>query len=113
MENEEQFREDNLRVLSDMHELLVRKQKDYGPHAINNSPGGALLGINVRMHDKMSRAANLISSGKGPEVTDESVLDTYRDIANYAVIAVMYLEGTWPGSPHANPHVPVDNSDLI
>jgi hypothetical protein len=113
MENEEQFRQDVHAVVDPMIDLLVRKQTDYGPHAINLSPGGALLGINVRMHDKMSRVANLISSGKGPEVADESVLDTYRDIANYAVIAVMYLEGTWPGSPHANPHVPVDNSDLI
>jgi hypothetical protein len=26
----------------------------------------------------------------------ESIRDTYRDIANYAVIAVMVLDGTWP-----------------
>jgi hypothetical protein len=52
------------------------------------------------MHDKLSRAINLarpVDSGapySNPH--HESLRDTYRDLANYAVIAVMVLEGTWP-----------------
>lgn len=100
MENIEQFRKDVSRVMVEMRDLMVRKQSDYGPHAVNNAPGGALQGINVRLHDKMCRVANLLAKGGEAQVSDESILDTYRDMANYAVIAVMYMEGTWPGSPN-------------
>jgi hypothetical protein len=81
-------------TLFECADLLISKQKDYGPDAINLSPGGALVGINVRMHDKMMRAQHLRRTGAEPN--HESLVDTYRDLANYAVIAVMVLEGTWP-----------------
>lgn len=72
---------------------VAKKQADYGPHAINNAPGGALNGINVRLHDKISRAANL--AGKTHPVFNESLFDTYHDIAGYALIAMLYLDGKW------------------
>lgn len=77
-------------------DLLMQKQAAYGPKAISGSPGGAINGINVRMHDKLSRAINLADRPTVPEY--ESLLDTYRDVANYAVIAVLVLEGKWPTS---------------
>lgn len=79
-------------IYAGLHTLLVTKQADYGPHAINRAPGGALNGIHVRMHDKLERAIHL----EGRDVNHESLVDTYRDLANYAVIAVMVLDGTWP-----------------
>lgn len=75
--------------------LVASKQRDYGPRAINDAPGGALNGIHVRLHDKLARATNL--SGRWPHPAgNESLYDTYMDIAGYALIAMLYLDGKWP-----------------
>lgn len=74
--------------------LLIKKHKDYGPKNIAHSPGGALNGLRVRMHDKMARINHLIDSGKEPD--NESLRDSFVDLANYAVIALMELDGDWP-----------------
>jgi len=41
------------RILDTAGNLLIRKHKDYGPKNISHSPGGALNGLRVRMHDKV------------------------------------------------------------
>lgn len=52
----------------------------------------AEVGLIVRMSDKLTRAANLIQPGREAKVVDESVKDTLKDLANYAVILCMYIE---------------------
>ena len=75
-------------------ELLLRKHKDYGPSNIANAPGGPLNGLRVRMHDKISRINNLIDKGIDPQ--NESLRDSFLDLANYAVIALLCLDERWP-----------------
>lgn len=75
-------------------QVLVKKQSDYGPKNISQSPGGPLNGLRVRMHDKLSRINNLIDSGATPE--NESLRDSFLDMANYSIIAMMVLDGKWP-----------------
>lgn len=74
--------------------LLIKKHKDYGPKNISQSPGGALNGLRVRMHDKLARINHLIDSGVEPE--NESLIDSFLDLANYAVIAQLVIRGEWP-----------------
>lgn len=74
--------------------LLLKKHADYGPKNISQSPGGPLNGLRVRMHDKMARINHLIDSGVSPE--NESLVDSFMDLANYAVIAQLVLDGKWP-----------------
>ena len=74
--------------------LLLRKHKDYGPRNIGDSPGGALNGLRVRMHDKLARINHLIDSGATPE--NEALVDSFQDLANYALIAQLVLQGDWP-----------------
>lgn len=74
-------------------ELLVKKHKDYGPKNISDSPGGPINGLRVRMHDKLARINNLYDSGATPE--NESLRDSFIDMANYAIIALMVLDGDW------------------
>ena len=76
--------------------LLVKKQKDYGSKNISQSPGGPLNGLRVRMFDKLARINNLIETGATPE--NESLRDSFMDIANYATIALMVLDGKWENS---------------
>lgn len=75
-------------------QVLVKKQSDYGPRNISRSPGGALNGLRVRMHDKLSRINHLIDTGATPE--NESLRDSFLDLANYSIIAMMVLDEKWP-----------------
>ena len=72
---------------------MLSKHEDYGPKNITDAPGGALNGIRVRMHDKTARLNNLIDNNKEPK--HESIRDTLVDIANYATIALMVIDGVW------------------
>lgn len=82
------------KTFNEARDLLLKKHHDYGPKNISASPGGALNGIRVRMHDKMARVNNLLDNDKEPE--NESLEDSFMDIANYAIIALLVLRGEWP-----------------
>lgn len=73
--------------------LLVKKHDDYGPSNISDAPGGPLNGLSVRLHDKVARLNHLLSNGKEPK--NETIEDTFIDILNYALIALLVLEGKW------------------
>ena len=77
-----------------LRSILKSKQKDYGPTNIANAPGGPLNGLRVRIFDKVSRINNLIDTGATPD--NESLHDSFLDLANYAVIALMVLDDVWP-----------------
>lgn len=88
------------RILADQFALLVHKQADYGPSNIN---AFGELGVVVRLSDKLERLKHLLftqdTEGRmvPREATpqNESVDDTYRDILNYALIALMLRQHTW------------------
>ena len=94
------FELDSLDVYEELWDVLIKKQSDYGPNNIRNAPGGPLNGLQVRLYDKMSRLINLIESGATPE--NESLRDTFVDIANYGVIGVMILDNTFPEAQDYN-----------
>ena len=95
MYNEIKFSELTYVYTDGLAELLIRKQKDYGPKNISDSPGGPLNGLRVRMFDKLARINNLLETGAKPE--NESLRDSFMDIANYAIIAMMVLDKQWEG----------------
>ena len=74
--------------------LLLQKHEDYGPTNISNAPGGPLNGLRVRIHDKSARINHLLDSGVEPK--NESLRDSFLDMANYAIIALMVIDGDWP-----------------
>ena len=73
--------------------VLLSKHKDYGPKNISQSPGGPLNGLRVRMWDKFARINHLIDTGATPE--HESLKDSFLDMANYAIIAMLVLDDEW------------------
>jgi hypothetical protein len=95
MYNEARFAELTYVYTDGLAELLIKKQKDYGPKNISDSPGGPLNGLRVRMFDKLARINNLVETGAKPE--NESLRDSFLDIANYAIIAMMVLDKQWEG----------------
>jgi hypothetical protein len=87
--------EQNLHVtFVEAEQLLLKKHKDYGPKNISQSPGGPINGLRVRMHDKLARINHLYDKGATPE--NESLRDSFIDLANYSIIALMVLDGEWP-----------------
>jgi hypothetical protein len=88
-----EFRESVEETFWELQDLLLSKHVDYGPKNISESPGGPLNGLRVRMHDKLARLNNLVDSGADPQ--HESLEDTFKDMANYAVIGLLVLRGQW------------------
>lgn len=80
-------------TIKELSDLLLSKHKDYGPKNISQAPGGAINGLRVRMHDKLARINNLIDSGANPE--HESLEDSFKDMANYAIIGLLVLRKQW------------------
>lgn len=80
-------------TVNELSELLLSKHKDYGPKNISQAPGGPINGLRVRMHDKLARISNLVDSGADPQ--HESLEDSFKDMANYAIIGLLVLRGQW------------------
>ena len=85
-----------------MYQLFVLKQNDYGPSNIglgvsvveaDEDIAKSLIGLSVRMNDKVSRLVNLTMNNKEPN--NESINDTLIDIANYAVMALIVRSKLW------------------
>jgi hypothetical protein len=90
----EQFEQNVRATFVEAEQLLLRKHRDYGPKNISHSPGGPLNGLRVRMHDKLARINHLYDNGSDPQ--NESLRDSFIDLANYAIIALMVLDKEWP-----------------
>ena len=89
-----QFDIDVYDIAEELAELLIKKHHDYGPSNINASPYGPVQGLVVRMWDKVARIVNLTKSGN--EAKNEPLEDSFKDLANYAIIGLMVSRGKWP-----------------
>lgn len=88
------FEEEVHDVFAELETLLIQKHHDYGPKNISQSPGGPLNGLRVRMWDKFARINNLIDSET--KAKNEPLADSFKDMANYSVIALLVERGVWP-----------------
>lgn len=82
-------------TFQELLDLLLSKHKDYGPKNIADAPGGAINGLRVRMHDKLARINNLYDSIRDMAPEHESFEDSFKDMANYAIIGLLVLRGEW------------------
>lgn len=87
--------------LQEQTNLVAQKMLDYG---MDNMKAGtnlkseedikfALEGIWFRISDKVNRWKNLIRLNRSPN--NESLYDTFMDIANYAIFAKLISRGLW------------------
>ncbi len=85
---------DKIIILRDIGKILEQKDHDYG--SMNLVPYG-LLGIEVRISDKISRIKNLYN--KKNKVKDETMLDTIRDIIGYCIQYMRFIDLSLPPKP--------------
>lgn len=88
-----QFERDLREIMDELATLAVQKQRDYGPKNIANSPYGPVQGLVVRIYDKIARIVNLTKNDIDPQ--NESLEDSFKDLANYGVIGLMVLRNKW------------------
>ena len=79
------------KICKELTETYKKKNADYGNSFENSLDKHGLIAGIVRMDDKMSRLISL-NSKNGQLVLDESLRDTLMDLANYAIMSVMWLD---------------------
>lgn len=83
-----------LRAVQRITDTFVAKNRDYGS---KNIASGWLSGVVVRIGDKTSRLWNLVLNKHENEV-DESVADTFLDLAAYGIIGYLMATDDWERS---------------
>ena len=84
-----------IKVALECIQLFDRKQQDYGSSNISIS---GEIGIQVRLHDKVSRMRHLLEKRMrepGMRINNESLDDTYQDVANYGMIGMLLSRKKW------------------
>ena len=93
--------EELIRLQVEELNLIFSKQADYGPTALragtlletDEDRNFALLGIMIRMQDKVSRILNLLKKKENPK--HESIDDSLKDISNYANLGLCIINKVW------------------
>lgn len=73
-------------IVVDNASLFERKNADYG----NSFADFELIGIIVRLNDKINRILNLGDADPQIIQVDEKIEDTINDLYNYCIIGLMY-----------------------
>ena len=79
------------KICQELTETYDKKNADYGNSFANSLDKHGLIAGIVRMDDKMSRLISLNSKNE-QQVMGESMRDTLMDLANYAIMSVMWLD---------------------
>lgn len=85
-----------LSVALEILELFEKKNADYGPGNISRF---GEKGVLVRANDKMERLIRLVWEERTPH--NEAVEDTWMDLADYAIIALLVRRGLWEAHQEA------------
>lgn len=85
-DNVEQF----MSITQNMAKTYAAKNHDYGNSFEESLDEFGLVASVVRLGDKMNRIKSLIK--KEAQVKDESIKDTLLDMANYAIMTVMWMD---------------------
>lgn len=79
-------------LANQMTDLYARKNRDYGNSFDRSMDKFGLVVAAIRIGDKVNRLQSLVNKGKG-EVKDESLADTFMDLACYSIMTLMWMEG--------------------
>ena len=93
-----------LEAAQEVFELFCMKQRSYGPQNIADL---GQEGVASRLNDKVKRLLNICKNNGletlntrcphcGEVIAEETLLDTWKDIADYGIIGMIVLKGLWP-----------------
>lgn len=83
-------------ICDELNALYARKNHDYGDSFHQTFVEEGLAMSRIRLGDKFARFKTLSriypTDSTQQQVTDESIMDTLLDLANYAIMTVLELE---------------------
>lgn len=79
-------------ITSNMLDTFRRKNHDYGNSFEQSLNEEGLAASRIRMGDKWNRYKTLSKPKIDAQVNDESIRDTLLDLANYAIMTVIWLD---------------------
>ena len=90
------------RIQFEQYHLFCKKQMDYGPTNISmgtplstdSEKRLSLVGLIVRINDKVQRLLNLMVKNNR-EAQNEPSIDAFKDLACYGIIAQIVQNGKW------------------
>jgi hypothetical protein len=90
-------------VQKEQYELFAQKMMDYGLGNISLGTNLedkddiqlSLTGIWLRCNDKINRLKNMLKRKGKNYVKDEPMIDSFIDIANYGIIAMLVMKEKW------------------
>jgi hypothetical protein len=90
------------RLQFEQYHLFCKKQMDYGPSnismgtplATDDEKRLSLVGLIVRVNDKVQRLLNLMVK-HNREAQNEPTVDAFKDLACYGIIAQIVQNGKW------------------
>lgn len=81
--------EKHTKVIEEIHEMFVKKNADYGNSFDKSLDEWGLIVSAMRIQEKLDRVKTSLKTDL--QVKDESVEDSFLDLANYAIMTVMWL----------------------
>lgn len=82
------------KVLCDsLNALYAQKNHDYGDSFGKTWKEEGYAMARIRLSDKLNRFKSLSRQPEGQKVKDESLRDTLLDLANYALMTVLEMDG--------------------
>ena len=79
-------------ICDEINELYAKKNHDYGDSFAQSFREEGMAMVRIRLGDKLNRLKALTRGGE-QKVADESIRDTLIDLANYAIMTVLEMEG--------------------
>lgn len=77
-------------ITDKLHNIYVKKNHDYGDSFSQSLNKFGLIASVVRLGDKMNRLESLVKKDE-QLVEDESIVDTFLDMANYCIMTAMWI----------------------
>jgi len=77
-------------IVDDMYNTYIKKNKDYGNSFENICDKFGLVAAAIPLNNKVERINSLIKHNK--HEVNESIEDSLKDLANYAVMTLIYLK---------------------
>ena len=74
-----------------MTDLYARKNRDYGNSFDKSMDKFGLVVAAIRIGDKVNRLQSLVAKQGQAEVKDESIADTFMDLACYSIMTMMWM----------------------
>ena len=78
-----------------LNRIYEKKNHDYGDSFSNSVKTLGIIAAITRIYDKVQRVISLTKPGVVPRVSDETLIDTLMDAANYCILTIMELEGEY------------------